>query len=608
MRKTCFFILLFLLQTLQAQDTLKVKPVLTNDTINLSVVKDSLTTENSNDSILELYSDSDTLRLMITNDTIHEVVPRSMAMPESRDTITNLMANDSIIQTDSIRMDSTLIQVKDSIRLDSLSIDSIRSKLDLNALDSLMEKATKDSIRRKEVEDSIRRANPPKKKVKKKRVNPILIRYNKEMAALRTSYFAYFRMWDDLDAPAPHVKYNPDFYKLFVVPTFYKSAFTQAYGISWEPKTDFRAESADSLYRSLKIKEDSLVYSVPCVETKKKADLWSNAILLQYYMEHPEMVTGNEAYLADLKIMDESKAIIKKEPEKIITLLEPETPFVENINADNEFIKLKPNFWKFAGNSSMQFTQNYISDNWYQGGESTNALVSDLILNANYNNRQHGIEFDNKMEIKIGFTTAPSDTMHSYRTNADLFRLNSKIGVRAIKNWYYTVATEFKTQFFSNYKMNSNEKVSSFMTPAYFNASVGMDFKQNKKNLNLSLMAMPFSYNLIYIHDKDITKDKAAFGVEKGKRSENMFGSEIKGNITWTIIRNVQWTSVFRYFTTYENVMVNWENTFNFILNRHLSTKLFLHARYDDNVKLTEENHTHFQFKEMLMFGLNYSW
>ena len=61
-------------------------------------------------------------------------------------------------------------------------------------------------------------------------------------------------------------------------------------------------------------------------------------------------------------------------------------------------------------------------------------------------------------------------------------------------------------------------------------------------------------------------------------------------------------------FTTYEKVTANLENTLEFKVSRHLTTKLFLHARFDDGVTLTEKNRTYFQFKEMLTFGLAYTW
>ena len=72
------------------------------------------------------------------------------------------------------------------------------------------------------------------------------------------------------------------------------------------------------------------------------------------------------------------------------------------------------NFWTHKGNGYVQFTQHYISDNWYKGGESTNALLSGLVLEANFDDRQR-IEFENKLEIKLGFVTAPSDTVHGLR-------------------------------------------------------------------------------------------------------------------------------------------------------------------------------------------------
>ena len=254
----------------------------------------------------------------------------------------------------------------------------------------------------------------------------------------------------------------------------------------------------------------------------------------------------------------------------------------------------------------MQFSQYSISDNWYQGGESTNALLSEIKLTSNYDDRQR-VQFENSLEIKIGFITAPSDTVHEWKTNADLFRLNSKLGVRAIKNLYYTIAAEFKTQFFSNYRTNTNDLISTFLSPAQLDLSVGMDYKLNKNKFNMSLMGAPFSYTFIYINDDDIV-NPASFNVEPGHSSANLFGSKITANLNWKIAKNISYVTKLEYFTTYDKVIASWENTFNFQLNRYLSTKLFVHARYDDGVKLTEENDTHFQLKEMLTFGLSYTW
>ena len=55
-----------------------------------------------------------------------------------------------------------------------------------------------------------------------------------------------------------------------------------------------------------------------------------------------------------------------------------------------------------------------------------NGYVYPLSMTASSLQNALRLELENKLEIKLGFITAPSDTVHKYKTNADLFRLNSK--------------------------------------------------------------------------------------------------------------------------------------------------------------------------------------
>lgn len=421
---------------------------------------------------------------------------------------------------------------------------------------------------------------------------------------LSASYFAYHRLWEDMDAPAPRgVKLKSDYYKLFVPPTYYFSPVEQAFAFDWEPGDRLGMNACDSIYA---VKKDvSPVYELPNLEKTASVDRWVNKILLNFYLQHPEQVMGNEMYFADAILLDDVQVVNAPRQEKMKNYMQVSNP-VEKANVENEFRVLKPNFWKKTAAASMQFSQYSISDNWYQGGESTNALLSELKLTANYDDRQK-VQFENSLEIKIGFITAPSDTVHSYKTNADLLRLNSKLGVRAIKNLYYTIAAEFKTQFFPNYKTNTNDMISNFLSPAQLDLSVGMDYKLDKPKYKLSLMGAPFSYTFVYISNDDIV-NPSSFNVEPGHTSANLFGSKITANLDWKIAKNISYLTKLEYFTTYDKIIASWENTFNFQLNRYLSTKLFIHARYDDGVTLTEENDTYFQLKEMLTFGLSYTW
>lgn len=418
------------------------------------------------------------------------------------------------------------------------------------------------------------------------------------------TYFAYSRMWDDLNIPAPRgIKKNPDFYKLYVPPTFYLAPIEQAFSFEWEPADYLGMNACDSIYQT---KSDTMqVFALADLEKSAKADRWINKVLLNYYLENPREVMGNELYFSDAKLLDDIQVVNVPRQEQMKSYMQVENP-IDAGTPESDVLILKPNFWTKTAAASLQFSQYGISDNWYQGGESTNALLSEIKLTSNYDDRQR-VQFENSLEIKIGFITAPSDTVHTWKTNADLFRLNSKLGVRAIKNLYYTLSAEFKTQFFSNYKTNTNDLISSFLSPAQLDLSLGMDYKLQRKKYNLSLMGAPFSYTFVYINDDDIV-NPSSFNVEPGHSTASLFGSKITGNLDWKIAKNISWVSKLEYFTTYDKVIANWENTFNFQLNRYLSTKLFLHTRFDDGVTLTEDNDSYFQFKEMLTFGLSYTW
>ena len=428
--------------------------------------------------------------------------------------------------------------------------------------------------------------------------------FTDSLRELRVSYFAYHRMWGGLDAPGPpkSMKLKSDYYKLFVPPTYYFAPLEQALAIEWEPSNHLGMTACDSLAQAKGIQ--NLIYEIPDMQKSAAVDRWVNKILLGYYLEHPNQVIGNEMYFADAILLDDVQVINAPRQEKMKNYMQVVNP-VEKASAD-AFKVLKPNFWKKSASASVQFSQYGISDNWYQGGESTNALLAETKLVANYDDRQK-VQFENSLELKIGFITAPSDTVHTWKTNADLLRLYSKLGIQAVKNLFYTIDAKLSTQFFPNYKTNTNDLVSAFLSPVQFETSIGMDFKLDKSKYKLSLMGAPFSYTFVYIKNDDIV-NPSSFNVDPGHTSANLFGSKITANLDWKIAKDISYVTKLEYFTTYDKVIANWENTFNFQLNRYLSTKLFIHLRYDDGVTLTEENKSYFQLKEMLTFGLSYTW
>lgn len=275
----------------------------------------------------------------------------------------------------------------------------------------------------------------------------------------------------------------------------------------------------------------------------------------------------------------------------------------DNLVVGTEIKTKKPNFWKTFGETWLQFQQNYISGNWSQGGESTNTLASGLILNANYND-QKKIQWDNKFEAKLGFTTAPSDTEHKYRTNSDMLRITSKLLLKAIKSWNYSFQVESKTQSLRSYQNNSTNYTSAFLAPLETKVGIGMDYKKSIKNFNVSVNIAPLSYRYVYVMEKFLA---SRYGIKKGHRSLQEYGSNTTINSSWQISKNIHWTSHIDAFTSYEKMIANWENTFDFAVSKYLSTKIFMHGRFDDGVR-KKDGYTYFQFKEYLQFGLSYKW
>ena len=263
----------------------------------------------------------------------------------------------------------------------------------------------------------------------------------------------------------------------------------------------------------------------------------------------------------------------------------------------------KPKLWKHNFSSSVQVSQAYISENWYQGGESNFNIISDQLFSTSFDNKRKLI-FTASVQWKLGVNTSPSDTCHAYKVNEDLFQVNSKFGIKAIKDWYYTVSLVFKTQFFNSYPANSNDKTASLLSPGELNLGVGMSYnkKIEERKFETSIMLSPLSYNLKFSLDKEIA---ALSGIPDEKLFQNQVGSSVEATFKWEFYPNLSWTARVFYFTNYKYAQSDIETGMDIAFNRYFSTKIYLHARYDDSIEKNKHGN-YFQFKELLSFGFNY--
>lgn len=282
--------------------------------------------------------------------------------------------------------------------------------------------------------------------------------------------------------------------------------------------------------------------------------------------------------------------------------------------------------WTTNGGASLQFTQGFVSKNWYKGGESNFALLATADYTFNY--KYEDFTWDNKLEGKLGFVTTPSDTCHNYMTNQDYLKYTTKFGYKAGGDWYYTLQAMGQTQFCPGYKTNVDGEISKFMSPAYLNVALGMDYKKSLENITWSVFMGPLAYNLKFVADPWDTDDEMgqgriaakAFGL-KYNNDFNLydFGASAKATMDWKICKYLTWTSQATYFSPLYNcgkykdnvyTTVDWENTFDMPLNQYFSTKIYTHLRFDDSVEKTPGamDWGYFQFTELLSFGLSYKW
>ena len=344
----------------------------------------------------------------------------------------------------------------------------------------------------------------------------------------------------------------------------------------------------------------------------KGANYNLNTALMNLYLTRPDLVAGTED---ELKKIGATTAQIEAAKNTKVELVEKkaEKP-VEPEPAPVTVVVKKPNFWTYKGDGYLQFLQNYVSGNWYKGGESNYSMLSSLTLEANYDNKSKW-KWDNKLEMKLGFQTSRSDSINRFKANEDLIRLTSKLGLQATKHWYYTLQLLAYTQFTRGLKSNDRRTYSDFMSPFNLNVGLGMDYKLewlNKKltgTVNISPLAVNYRYVDRRIFRKNDTENQwfpSRHGLEDQKHSLTDFGSQFTIDLLWKIAENIKWKTRMYGFTSYKRVQYEWENTFTFQFNKYISSNIFVYPRFDDNTA-RDGHHGYWQFKEYVSIGFNYS-
>lgn len=255
--------------------------------------------------------------------------------------------------------------------------------------------------------------------------------------------------------------------------------------------------------------------------------------------------------------------------------------------------------WSHSASALAQFSESVISGNWYQGGNSNIAILGILSGQLNYDNKKN-IQWENNAEWRIGFNSVAGDTLRMLSTNDDVVKINSKLGIKAGGNFFYSGSVDFSTQLFNSYNgINSRIMKTSFLTPVRLNIGVGLDYKYKKI---FSLMLSPVAFKYIYMSD-NVNVNPNLFGIKAGEDHLSEIGSSFKTILSYPFSPEVQFDSKFSFYTNYEKVEIDWEMVCNLTINRFMSTRISFNPRYDNTVI---GSNAKVQFKQLISVGFSH--
>jgi len=281
--------------------------------------------------------------------------------------------------------------------------------------------------------------------------------------------------------------------------------------------------------------------------------------------------------------------------------IEIEKSWIKDVEEDrNDVFRAIRNMrshWRREATLMAQITQNYVTDNWYQGGSSSFAGLG--IAKGQISYIRERFTWENFGEWRMGGSTISADSLHKVNTTDDMLRLYSKANFRIVPKLFTSLSMEFETRLLPTYKSNSMELKSGPFAPLRYTIALGLDYKPVK---DLSISFSPISYKLIYVKDTARVNGKD-YGLKEGEQIQHNIGPSLRVEYAWKPVREVALEGRFYTYTNFRDVEIDLEVNCDFIINRFLSARLSVHPRYDTSVIMEGDTRAKIQFRELLSVG-----
>lgn len=276
--------------------------------------------------------------------------------------------------------------------------------------------------------------------------------------------------------------------------------------------------------------------------------------------------------------------------------------------------------WQYNGFFNLNFSQTSLN-NWAAGGTGSYAILGVVNLGARY--QRKNILWENNLYLNYGMVKADGSQIQK---NDDRIEILSRLSRKAFKNWKYSAIVSFRTQF--NATFSENMMVSNFMAPAWLQPAFGITYSKNK---HFSFMIAPVAGKFTFVEEQRLA-DAGAYGVKAavydpisgalitpGKRFRHEIGAYMIVQANYDIAKNVNLQSRLDLFNNYsdqnkpnrKNIDVNWETRLTMKVNKFLTTTLFTHVIYDQDILINladrpGQKGPRTQLKQVLGIGISY--
>ncbi len=352
----------------------------------------------------------------------------------------------------------------------------------------------------------------------------------------------------------------------------------------------------------LQVGNKHIITGLEWLQSEADARAFSDLIRQTHALNHP-----SDVHLNLYTLPEPPKVYVLTADPEHATYTFTEAPSLSTAPVDIPQTEIKKQHWLNKFTTNIQFSQAYVSPNWYQGGNNSLNLIADFKYESKLNTKFHpNLLFENFFQWRTALQNTPDDPYRKYSLTENRFQINTKFGYKAAHNWYYTITGMLKTPILNGYKKGTQTRTASFLSPGELNFGAGMTYNmttQNKK-FSLGVTLSPISYNLKTCIDKKI--NETSFGIKEGHKALHSYGSSAEITWSWNICYNVSWSSRIFAFTNYDYFQGDWQNQFKFTINRFLTANLNVDLRYDTSAGSDSYWHK-LQLREIFSLGFTYT-